>query len=145
MHELSGAFEKHPERKAARAREPKPKGPLGPPPASFDPETYTGAKLMAIWYELVSQVPPGVATSADRWHVELACRLMHRIRNSSAKAGDYSRLDVLLGKMGMNPADRSKVNIAPGARSAASGDDSKSGKGNEFGAIAKEGSRLRPN
>ncbi|HLH36011.1 MAG TPA: hypothetical protein VKX41_15165 [Alloacidobacterium sp.] len=116
LHELSGTFDRHPERKKERANEPKPDGPLGPPPASFLSEYSPTAKaLLQIWNELVEQVPPGVLTSADRWHVELACRLMYRVRNDRAKAGDYSRLDVLLGKMGMNPADRSKVNVVPTA------------------------------
>jgi hypothetical protein len=115
VHELNGTFEKHPERAAAYANEPKPEGPLGPPPASFDPASFTGSRLLAIWEELVAQAPPGVLTSADRLHVELACRLMFRIRQGGAKSGDYSRLESLLGKMGMNPADRSKVNITPTA------------------------------
>ena len=34
-HERNGTFEKHPERKAAYANEPKPDGPLGPPPGSW--------------------------------------------------------------------------------------------------------------
>jgi hypothetical protein len=34
-HERNGTFEKHPERKAAYANEPKPDGPLGPPPATW--------------------------------------------------------------------------------------------------------------
>ena|ERR1039458_1903241 len=113
VHELNGSFDKHPERKAERALEPKPEGPLGAPPSCFDPGDYTGKRLLAIWNEIVLQCPPGVLSLSDRMHVELACRLMHRIRTSTAKSGDYSRLDALLGKMGMNPADRSKVNIMP--------------------------------
>lgn len=112
-HERSGSFEKHPERKAARANEPKPDGPLGLPPACFDPETHTGSRLLQIWHELVSQAPPGVLTSSDRAHLELACRLFFRVRfDPKAKVGDFNRLAELLGKMGMNPADRSKVNIS---------------------------------
>jgi len=113
MHELNGSFDQHPERRKERALEPKPEGLLGPPPASFSEADYTGKRLLVIWNEIVSQCPPGVLTFADRMHVELACRLMHRIRTSTAKSGDYSRLDALLGKMGMNPADRSKVSIMP--------------------------------
>src|ERR1700744_4488376 len=91
--ELSGSFAKHPERKGARANEPKPDGPLGPPPKCFDPDGYLGAKHIEIWHELVSQAPPGVLTSADRAHLELACRLYYRIRsNPSAKIGDFNRL-----------------------------------------------------
>jgi len=113
MHELSGSFDAHPERKKARELEPKPDGPLGPAPSFFDPNEYTGKRLLAIWNEIIAEAPPGVLTISDRKHVELACRLMYRIRSSTAKSGDYSRLDALLGKMGMNPADRSKVSILP--------------------------------
>lgn len=139
-HELSGSFERHPERKAARKREPKPRGPLGGPPPSFNAETTTGSRLLAIWQELVDQVPAGVLTSADRWHVELACRLMHRVRFLPAKAGDYSRLDVLLGKMAMNPSDRSKVNVTPGAGAGLS-----NGSADTFAQLAQETAGARPN
>jgi hypothetical protein len=136
--ERSGSFEKHPERKAARANEPKPDGPLGAPPTCFDPASYTGAKLLAIWQELVSQAPPGVLTSADRAHLELACRLYYRIRsNPNAKIGDFNRLSELLGKMGMNPADRSKVNITasiPGGTA----NERNSGNSNVFEELADE-------
>jgi hypothetical protein len=145
-HELSGSFEKHPERKAARANEPKPEGPLGQPPQCFNPLSPSGLALIGIWNEVVSQVPPGLLTLSDRFHVELSCRLILRIRTSSANSGDYSRLDVLLGKMGMNPADRSRVNLVPGALpNAANGDSTKSGGANEFQALAKETIRARPN
>lgn len=118
-HELSGTFEKHPERRARYAKEPKPAGPLGDPPTSFNPEMSVGRELIGIWQELVSQAPPGVLTSSDRAHVELACRLMYRVRHSLAKSGDYARLESLLGKMAMNPSDRTKVNIEPNAGAAA--------------------------
>lgn len=140
-HERSGSFEKHPERKAARANEPKPDGPLGTPPACFDPNSYTGEKLLAIWHELVLQAPPGVLTSADRAHLELACRLYHRVRsNPNAKVGDYNRLAELLGKMGMNPSDRSKVNIAPNIPSSTvkPNDERNSGHSNVFEQLAAE-------
>ncbi len=137
--ERNGSFEKHPERKAARQNEPKPEGPLGPPPKCFDPESYNGEKLIAIWNELVSQAPPGVLTSSDRAHLELAVRLYHRIRtNPSAKIGDFNRLSELLGKMGMNPSDRSKVNIAP-LRPGDNSDERNSGDSNVFGELAEEG------
>lgn len=113
-HELTGAFEKHPEREAAYENAPKPEGPLGAPPASFDPEMPTGVKLIAIWHELVSQAPPGVLTSSDRLHVEMVCRLIHRIRTNTAKSGDYNTVREFLGKMAMNPADRTKVQIGGG-------------------------------
>lgn len=115
MHELSGSFEKHPERRAKRKNEPKPHGPLGAPPASFKPELSVGRELIAIWEEIVAQVPTGVLTISDRMHVEILCRLLYKIRHNLAKSGDFARAESLLGKMGMNPSDRSKVNVAAGA------------------------------
>lgn len=140
QHELSGSFDTHPERKAARALEPIPHGPLGASPACFTaaggcPEEES-ERLVAIWDEIVSEVPPGVLTICDRKHLELACRLLNRIRKDLGKSGDYSRLDVLLGKMGMNPSDRSKVSVVPGSKPT-DGEVS-----NPFDAIATE---TRPN
>jgi hypothetical protein len=149
---MTGADVKHPERMDDRADAPKPEGPLGPPPASFNPQSPSGSELIKIWDELVSQVPPGVLTVSDRMHVELTCRLMLRVRTKEARSGDYSRLDVLLGKMAMNPADRSKVNLTPGAgtgagtaakRSDAGGDSAN--RGNTFKDIAQETAAVRPN
>jgi hypothetical protein len=143
LHELNGTWDKHPERRRARQHEPKPTGPLGGPPAAFlDQFSETSRSLLAIWNELIHMAPPGVLTSADRFHVELTCRLMHRVRTEQATAGEYSRLDSLLGKMGMNPADRSKVSVAPTAASQASS--------NPFEEIANEEKseqevRSRPN
>jgi hypothetical protein len=148
--EMTGADVKHPERMAERAAQPKPEGPLGPPPTCFNPQSPSGAALIEIWKELTAQVPPGVLTVSDRMHVELACRLMYRVRRLEAKSGDYSRLDILLGKMAMNPADRSKVNLAPGGGVAAgTGErdgkrDSNSSDGT-FREIAQEAAAVRPN
>ena len=143
-HEMSGSFDKHPERKAERALEPKPKAPLGGPPACFTmaggASDYTGSRLIAIWDEIVAEAPPGVLTNADRKHVELACRLLLRIRKDQAKSGDYSRLDVLLGKMGMNPADRSKVNVTPGGVS-----PNDSPEASPFEELAADSNRARLN
>jgi hypothetical protein len=110
--ELTGAFRKNPSRAAAREHEPRPADPLVKPPASFNPETSTGSRMLAIWHELVSQAPDGVLTTADAFHVELTCRLMFQVRIGSGKAGDYAQLNSLLGKMGLNPADRSKISVS---------------------------------
>lgn len=144
MHELNGSYDQHPERRAARALEPKPQGLFGGPPRCFTVEggcsEYTGTRLTAIWNEIVAEVPPGVLTIADRKHVELACRLLYRIRKDQAKCVDYSCLDALLGKMGMNPADRSKVNIVPGSHPTDEQTES-----NPFAELAEEEPSARPN
>lgn len=135
--ERDGSFEKHPERRANYEHEPKPEGPLGAPPASFDPEGFTGSRLLAIWNEIVSQAPPGVLTSADRLHLEMACRLIYRIRSGAAKSGDFNSLREFLSKMAMNPADRPKVQVGVGV--APNHDVSE--KTNTFAKLAEEGER----
>lgn len=107
--QLTGAFKKNPARGRSREYEPKPEGELGGPPECWDAETSEGERLIAIWEELVANVPEGVLTSADRFHVELTCRLMRRVRSGFGKTSDFGQLNVLLGKMGLNPSDRSRV------------------------------------
>lgn len=139
--ERSGSFEKHPERKAARAHEPKPQGPLGPPPTRFlRPESAVAIRELEAWEELIRMVPPGGLTSADRWWCERAAVLMARSRYQTLKASEETALANYMAKMGCNPADRSKVIIDPGAHGVGSGEGSE----NEFGAIAQEAAS-RPN
>lgn len=135
--ERDGSFEKHPERRANYANDPKPEGPLGAPPASFDAESYTGSRLLVIWNEIVAQAPPGVLMSSDRLHVELCCRLILRIRTGQAKSGDFNTVREFLGKMAMNPADRPKVQINAGGGPPPSPDAPE--KGNTFAELAEEG------
>lgn len=107
--ELSGAFRKHPERK--RPNEPKPTGPLGAPPSRLSPDDRVA------WFELDAINPAGVLTNADRWLVELAARLMARLRQhglggeNGLSAGQLAQLNRCLSQMGMTPADRSKVSV----------------------------------
>lgn len=101
--ELTGALDKNPQRR--RDNEPKPAGPLGPPPKHFDEE------LAEIWNELSAMCPARVLTVADRWLVELACRTMQQVRNGSALAAERNLLLSCLSRMGLTPADRSKIGI----------------------------------
>jgi hypothetical protein len=107
--EARGAFENHPERKEDRANEPVPTGELGDPPAVLTP------LQKALWAELAEIIPPGVARNADRWAIEMAVRIMSRVRTGRAKGNEYSTLKSLLASFGMTPADRSRVKatIAP--------------------------------
>lgn len=143
LHELNGSFEKHPERRAKRKNEPKPQGLLGDPPASFNPELSVGRELVAIWHEVVAQAPPGVLTVSDRMHVEILCRLLYKIRHNLAKSGDFARAESLLGRMGMNPSDRSKVNLTPTGPIGPQRADAKSR--NPFAELKAEGSRAAVN
>ena len=110
--ESTGAFVKHPERKRARASEPHPTGELGDPPKHLRPDE------KETWRELAALIPPGVAKNCDRWHVEETVCLMALSRRMRAvgqrlSSSDGNRLDGNLGKMGMNPADRSRVSATP--------------------------------
>lgn len=110
--ELNGSLRSHPERARARKNEPKPTGPLGNPPESLS------AAEKSVWFELESLAPPNVLTNADRWTVELACRLMATVREDGIggkhglSVGELSQLIQCLIRMGMTPADRSKIGIS---------------------------------
>ena len=95
----------HPERKAARAGEPQPTEDLGKAPA------YMTAAQKKIWAELEGLVVPGLLTKQDRWVVEMATVLMSKIRSGEAKPQEISTFTSLLSKMGLSPADRSKVSV----------------------------------
>ena len=144
--ELSGAFEKDPQRKRARSQEPKSEVPIGPPPQNWD--VPDGAlrcqefqRLRVIWEELVSQAPPGVLSSSDRLHLEVVCGLVHKYRRNLLKDAGLKTLNKMMGEIALNAAARSRftVNVFSGAQAPSNKED------NAFAAIAKEGERFRPN
>ena len=98
--ELSGAFDKDPQRK--RPAEPQPTGELGPPPK------HLSADKRAVWVELSEAC--FWATDADRQIMELAVVLMARFR-SDPKFNQVNHLLSALGKLGLTPSDRSKVSM----------------------------------
>lgn len=106
--EMRASFKAHPERKAQRAAEPTPQGDIGDPPASLKRKA-----LRNIWYELIEITPKGVLTNADRIHLEIVCHLLYQFRSDPVDfpAMKHSRLEAMLGKIGLNPSDRSKVSI----------------------------------
>jgi hypothetical protein len=130
-HRLKGTFEKNPDREAHYKAIPKPKGPVGDPPKSFD------AAMVEIWNEITDQAPPGVLTLSDRLHVEMTCRLTQRIRTNQGTSGDYARLEVALGKMGMNPSDRCRINLGNSPAAAVS-KNGEAETGNTFESIRNE-------
>lgn len=74
--EQSGSLAKHPDRARDRANEPRPDGPLGPPPDDFLRDTPEMKKHLAAWDELIDIAPPGVLTKSDRQHVKRTAQLM---------------------------------------------------------------------
>lgn len=100
--ELNGAFKKDPQR--AR-KDAEPAGELtGAPPH------INGAVLHA-WNEITRYAPRDVLTESDRLSIELAANLLAQFREDPIEftAAKLVRLEALLGKFGMTPADRSKV------------------------------------
>jgi phage terminase small subunit len=129
MLEQNGSFDHDPQRRAAREGEPAPSGPLGDPPVTF-----TKAQRKA-WLELILQAPENVLTISDRVMVELYCTLVARMRGGdpdperegkikppeNLKAAEANLLLNLLGRMGLTPADRSRVH-APSTKKEAADD-----------------------
>jgi hypothetical protein len=102
-----GSFLKHPERQRARSREPKPSGPLGPPPDELK------ASQKKVWRELAAIIPEGVADASDRWSFEVLVCLMGKFRRGISLGGEVSQMLSLLAKFGMTPVDRSRVAARP--------------------------------
>lgn len=100
--ELTGAFKKNPQRSRQDAEAA---GELTAPPDHIN-----GAVLHA-WNEIVRYAPLSVLTESDRLSIELAANLLAQFREDPVEftAAKLVRLEALLGKFGMTPADRSKV------------------------------------
>jgi len=102
--ELNGAFKKNPDRARERENEPPPVGDIGDPPEHLD----EGAR--ACWLELVGLSHEGVLCAADRLFLEYGARVLSQLRNSEEidpKLG--IRFETVCARLGMTPADRSKV------------------------------------
>ena len=108
--ERRGAFDHNPARGRDRSAEPVVTDELGDPPADFlNPKSPTSLALLGCWNEIVAAAREVRLTRADRIHVEMTARQLYKCRRYGAKAGDYGQLDRFLSKLGLNPADRSRV------------------------------------
>ena len=108
-----GGFDKHPERKRARANEPVVKRPLGEPPEGLN------VLHVADWRDLADWGSEWL-TIADRFQVEIACRAMEAYRATGDK-GQGMLAQAALAKCGFNPVDRTRV-MAEGGKSDGSRD-----------------------
>jgi len=81
--------------------------PVGRPPA------HLAAAEKAVWAELVRVAHPGFLTRSDRLILEIAAKLIVRMRTSDAKTSELNALMTVLAKMGMTPAARLKMNLQP--------------------------------
>jgi len=106
IQEAKGAFKHDPQRRSQREGEPEPNGPVGDPPDYFDDE------LRSIWFEYVMKAHPGVLCLADSIHLEMACVLTRDFRRGELSGAKLSSLRTMLGQMGMNPSERSKVSAS---------------------------------
>jgi phage terminase small subunit len=106
--ELKGAFKKHPERKRDRANEPKHSDPF-PKQAP----KYLTDEQKKTWRQLVKQVPAGVLSGADITAVELPAILLAEFRTNplDMPTSRIALMSTLLGKLGLNPSDRTKLSI----------------------------------
>lgn len=105
--ELTGAYAKNPKRR--RPPEPEPRGEIG------DAPVHLKESEKATWRELVALAHEGTLCQADRLHVEHVARLLAYVR-SLERYDDpqlFLRLESGLAKLGMTPADRSRVAVIP--------------------------------
>lgn len=104
-HRLSGAFDHNPARERAREGEPVPDEPIGDPPMSLH-----GHEL-ACWHEIVDSAHPGVLMKPDRLYVEHGARLLAKLRDAKwdVLPALLLRWETFLSRLGMTPADRSRV------------------------------------
>ncbi|MEM9014458.1 MAG: hypothetical protein AAGB02_05055 [Pseudomonadota bacterium] len=99
--ELSGAFDKNPQR---RRVDPAVEIGLGAPPDYFDDDA------RALWAEIDQYAPEGVLAKSDRFAVELLVPVMIAIRRGEpVKAGDRAFALSILTRMGCTPSDRSRL------------------------------------
>jgi len=66
-----------------------------------------------IWAEVVRSAPPALLTKSDRISLEILCRLVARMRTAPFKASELNALTAVLGKFGMTPGDRFRMNVEP--------------------------------
>ncbi len=104
---LNGSVDHDKKRYANRMTEPKPSGKLGAPPKHLPDE------FIFLFMVVVISTPAGVLTSADRIIVELTARLTVKMRTGLISTGETTQLISCLSRLGLTPADRSRVNTDP--------------------------------
>lgn len=103
---ITGGYDNNPGRlNASRGDEPIEQRALGDAPGHLE------APQRAAWAEIERIAPPGVLTHADRLVVELTAVLWARFRRAGEvmPLPEFTRLQSLLGELGLTPAARSKV------------------------------------
>jgi len=105
--ELKGSFKKDPKRGAARANEPVPVGEIGKPPA------HLSESELVCWHEILKLCHAGSLCASDALVIEHGSRILSALRASEEYADTklMVRFETVLGKLGLTPADRSKVQV----------------------------------
>ena len=103
--ELTGAFDKNPQRRAERENEPQPEGELGDVPDTLDEAE---AKL---WERIRTACP--WLTVADCGIVEMICQLWHLSRKNKATAQERKLLAASFAQIGMTPSGRTHIKVPP--------------------------------
>ena len=77
------------------------------------PPTHLTPEQADAWKEVVKRIPEGILTNSDTIHVEIiACLLAeYRLDPVGMNSARITRLTVEMGKLGLNPSDRSKLGI----------------------------------
>jgi phage terminase small subunit len=104
---LKGADKKNPNRYGKNT--PRSDLPLGEPP-----EHLKGVAKNC-WKEIALKSIPGVITLADGFILEIAASLLaeYRVAPLEFPAGKYVHLIGCLARLGLSPADRTKLNLPP--------------------------------
>lgn len=107
--EARGSYKNHPERR--NENEMQPLGGIGPAP------DHAGA-YAETWDEIVKAMPPGVLGNTDRIAIEMLCKLVVKMRFDfeHMNAAEMTRLETLLARFGMTPADRTKITVPKGEK-----------------------------
>jgi phage terminase small subunit len=67
----------------------------------------------AVWAEVIRSAPIGLLGRPDRIILEVASRLIPRMRAGDLKPSELGVLLNILNKLGMNPTARQKLNLEP--------------------------------
>jgi phage terminase small subunit len=103
----SGTLHKNPGRYVGRwVAQSAPFRPIGKAPAHLP------ATEKAIWAELTKAAPARLLQRSDRLFLEVCCKLVARMRaGDNPKSSEINALTNILGKLGLNPTDRAKLDL----------------------------------
>ncbi len=94
-----------------RDKEPVPNAPIRKtPPLSLSLDE------RKVWFEFIRKIPDGVLGDCDEYWLAMAVRMEWKERSRTITGPERSQYITLLGKLGMNPSERSKVTANPSAK-----------------------------